>query len=112
MADFTVDTAQLSSAGGGLGEVAKKLRSHLSNFQQELNGFGQPWGNDNMGRTISQVYVPVSGFAMKWFEKNIADLEKNSTGLVKTAQTYDKADQESTTKLASVANALDGTAVA
>jgi len=111
MADFNVDTAQLNSAGGGLGEVAKKLRSHLSNFQQELNGFGQPWGNDSMGRTIGQVYTPVHGFAMKWFEKNIADLEKNSTGLVKTAATYDKADQESTAKIQSVVNALEGTAV-
>ena len=48
---------------------------------------------------------------MKWFEKNIADLEKNSTGLVQTAATYDKAEQNSVTQIASVAKALDGTAV-
>lgn len=111
MADFNVDTAQINSAGGGLGEVAKKLRTHLSNFQSELNGYGQPWGNDNIGQTIQKVYTPVHGFAMKWFEKNIADLEKNSTGLVQTAATYDKAEQNSVTQIASVAKALDGTAV-
>jgi hypothetical protein len=112
MADFDVSTAQINSAGGGLGEVAKKLRSHLSNFQQELSGYGEPFGNDNIGRTIKQVYTPVHALGMMWFEKNVGDLEKNAAGLVKTAATYDKADQDSTNQIQSVARALDGTAVA
>jgi hypothetical protein len=92
MAELRVDTEEIHRAGGGIATSAQALRGKLQAFQAELQGFGEPWGNDDIGSLIGMCYQAIYDAAMECFEANIGEMEGHAEGVKAMAATYREAE--------------------
>lgn len=93
-------------SGGGIRTAAQQLRSELTAFQGRLAGFGQPWGNDDVGALIGGCYLAIHDVAMECYEENIAGLETEADGVNTMAGNYYQAEATTAVEVNNVRNIL------
>ena len=92
MAELRVDAEDIHRAGGGIAMSAQALKAKLEAFNAELQGFGAPWGNDDIGSLIGMCYQAIYEVAMECFASNIGELEGQAEGVRAMAATYREAE--------------------
>lgn len=90
--NLNVQPDLIRRSGGGIRSAAQQLRSELTAFQGKLAGFGQPWGNDDLGALIGGCYQAIHEVAMECYEENIAELEAEADGVNTMAGNYYQAE--------------------
>lgn len=90
--ELRVDAEQIHRAGGGIATSAQALRARLQAFEAELQGFGEPWGNDDIGFAIGMCYQAIYEVAMECFGENISEMEGQAEGVQTMAATYREAE--------------------
>jgi hypothetical protein len=71
-----IDPQSIVSAGDGIVSAAQRIRNEVSMFQAELAGFGQPWGNDDLGSLIGMVYESIAELAMDCYNTNTDEIDE------------------------------------
>jgi hypothetical protein len=93
--ELQVDFEDVHRAGAGIASSAQALRAKVQSFQAELQGFGQPWGNDDIGSLIGMCYQAIYEAAMECFADNIGELAGQAEGVQAMAATYREAEDAS-----------------
>jgi hypothetical protein len=89
---FSIDPVGLRLSGAQISSSAQQLQGHLSAFQQELAGYGQPWGSDMVGSLIGMCYGVISGIAMQSVTSNIAGLDDHAQRVQAMSTLYGQAE--------------------
>lgn len=103
---ISVEPDQIRSSGGGIRNAAQQLRAELQAFQAELAGFGQPWGNDDLGFLIGGCYQAIEEVAMECYQENIAELEQTADKVNTMAANYYQAESSNELNINNVRNIL------
>jgi hypothetical protein len=90
MGDQRVDVSwtRLRNAADGLDEVAQRLGRELRSVQNELAGYGEPWGGDEIGMLIGVTHEVVSELAFEKLDELQKDLASHAEALDGVARTY------------------------
>ncbi|MEV4753797.1 hypothetical protein AB0J86_01590 [Micromonospora sp. NPDC049559] len=74
MGDLSVDPDRLDESGRALEQVAARLGDALQAFQAELQGFGRPWGSDDIGSLIGVAHDEVSSYAFECYQSVLDEI--------------------------------------
>jgi len=85
---FRVDPGGLASSGAGLESVAAEFMTAVTAFQAQLEGFGRPWGNDDIGSLIGVAHDEVSAFAFECFSTAMEEIGAAGLDLSGMAEQY------------------------
>lgn len=72
---------------------SEQLRDELSRFQSTLEGFGNPFGEDEIGSLMQSVYDVIREAAMESFEDNITRVGETGGEVVAMAEDYAEVDR-------------------
>jgi len=103
VSDVDVRPESLRRAAQELLGVAEDTDGTLQRFQGEIEGLGQPWGNDDLGSMIGAVYEAALAMVMNCFVTNLDTVDGYSERLDLAAGDYEGTDAESATRLDGVA---------
>jgi uncharacterized protein YukE len=103
---LNVEPQGMQRAGTGISSAAGQLRGQVSSFQQELAGYGQPWGNDMVGSLIGMCYQVISGAAMQSITDNVSGLDDHGQRVQAMASVYAESESASTVEANRVRQAL------
>lgn len=106
MREMRVDAEEIHRAGGGIVSSVETLQEKLRAFEGELRGFGQPWGNDDIGSLIGMCYQAIYEVAMECFTGNIGDLGGHAEGVKTMAATHREAEDVTTIEVNKVRDIL------
>lgn len=90
-----VETLILRRAEQELVEMVERTVTQLEGFQNELESFGEAWGNDDLGMLIGEVYKAALSLAMNCLFSNLDTVFGYADRLAVTADDYDATDQHS-----------------
>ncbi|PKK15738.1 MULTISPECIES: WXG100 family type VII secretion target [Thermomonospora] len=93
--ELRVDSGTLRRAARDLDQAVDQLDAHLTALENELAGFGAPWGSDEIGMLIQDAYESIVDIAMNCFNSNIEELESVLAGLENMAAQYEAAERNS-----------------
>jgi hypothetical protein len=94
MTGFTVDPESLRGSAGSLDQVVDRLADALAEFEGTVQALGEPWGADDIGTLIGELYHGIHDLAMGCFEGNGEVLGQFAEGLHTMADTFDEVEQE------------------
>ncbi|WP_433119998.1 WXG100 family type VII secretion target [Micromonospora sp. CA-246542] len=94
MAGFEVDPESLRGSAESLDQVVDRLADALSEFESTVQSLGEPWGSDDIGTLIGELYTGIHDLAMSCFEGNGEVLGQFAQGLHTMADTFEEVDQE------------------
>jgi hypothetical protein len=82
------------------------LQAKVQAFKAEMQGYGEPWGNDDIGSLIGMCYQAIHEVAMECFGDNIGELAEHAEGVKAMAATYREAEDTSTIEVNKVRDIL------
>ncbi|MFG2006593.1 hypothetical protein ACGFNU_46350 [Spirillospora sp. NPDC048911] len=106
MPGYEVDPELISRSGGGIRSSAEQLKTDWAAFQQELSGFGQPWGTDDIGSLIGGCYQAIYEVAVECYEENVQRLTEDADVVTAVAVNYTKAEQSNVMEVNRVRDVL------
>ncbi len=92
---FSIKPETLRGAAGSWRREGQTLEEELNRLRSRLEGLGEPWGNDDPGRSFAASYVPNANTLFESIAAISAGLGKLADGLVLMASNYDGSDQAS-----------------
>jgi len=98
----------MRSNAEGLDEVVDGFAESLARFEETINGFGEPWGADDIGMLIGELYLGIHDLAMTCFEGNGEVLGQFADGLHTMADNFERAEQDIGTGLQRIQDMLGG----
>ncbi|HCT78041.1 MAG TPA: hypothetical protein DGT23_15895 [Micromonosporaceae bacterium] len=101
---FEVDPAGLRDADERVGMAIVDADTMLGQFETEIEAFGEPWGHDDLGGLIGEVYQAAYAMAMNCFNSNLDTMDAYATRLGVAADSYEQTDQASAEQSAAVQN--------
>ncbi|MEH1165242.1 hypothetical protein V6V47_07635 [Micromonospora sp. CPCC 205539] len=103
---FEVLPQSLRDAGQSVGDVARRFLTDLDGFQSQMDGYGEPWGADDIGSLIGVAYTEVAAYVFDCL--GIAGEELDSAGgdLGGMADAYDLVDEDGAGSMRSLAGGL------
>jgi hypothetical protein len=106
MPGFEVEPAAMRGNAEGLDDVVDDFAESLARFENTINGFGEPWGADDIGTLIGELYLGIHDLAMSCFESNGEVLGQFADGLHTMADNFERAEQDIATGLQRIQNQL------
>ncbi|GAA1847060.1 WXG100 family type VII secretion target [Asanoa iriomotensis] len=108
MSGFQVEPGSLRTSAEGLDDVVDRFAETLERFEQTITAFGQPWGSDDLGSIIGELYLGIHDLAMSCFESNGELLGEFAHGLHTMADSFEAAETEIADRMAQLQNLLGG----
>jgi hypothetical protein len=71
-----IDPDGITRAGDGITAAAQVINREITQFQSELAGYGEPWGNDDLGSLIGMVYGVISDLAFETYGGNTEEIQQ------------------------------------
>ncbi|WP_067464325.1 hypothetical protein [Actinomadura macra] len=93
--ELRVDHQQMLKTGRRLDEAAQGVRSHWEQFRGELDSFGQPWGQDDIGSLIGGCYQAIFEVFQECLGDNADAVGEYATGVQEMAHGYREAEDVS-----------------
>src|SRR3954447_16930895 len=93
MTGFMIDPERLSTSGSALQMAASRLSSELASFQSELDGFGAPWGSDDIGSLIGAAHDEVSSWAFECYRDALDEMAAAGADVVDMSAQYTEVDE-------------------
>ena len=94
MSDIEVQTESLRQAKVLIGNSTQETDAALSVFIAELEQFGQPWGDDELGSLIGLSYQGIFEVAMDCFASNLDVIDEYAQRLGDAADDLDHTDTQ------------------
>lgn len=98
---------KLQRAAGDLDDVAHDLGRELKSMQDDVAGYGEPWGGDEIGMLIGVTHQVVSEFAFEKLGDLQKDLASHAKALDGAAGTYRDNEDAGEEMLRQVGDPLD-----
>lgn len=95
MRDVEIDPTSLRKAKLGIGQSGQDTDTVLGTFVAELEGYGEPWGGDDLGSLIGLSYQGIFAAAMDCFATNLDVIDDYAERLGTAADDYERTDQAS-----------------
>jgi hypothetical protein len=83
-----IDPDGIMRAGDSITTAAQVIDQEVTRFQNELAGYGEPWGNDDLGSLIGMVYGIISDLAFETYLGNTEDIKQIGTLTRQMGQNY------------------------
>jgi hypothetical protein len=93
-ADTELHPEDVHRSGDAIAQSVQQLRQKVDAFQVTLAGYGEPWGNDDLGALIGGCYQVIADLAFECLEDNVAHLEGYGEGLHAMAASYEDNEQQ------------------
>ncbi|MGP4022414.1 hypothetical protein [Actinomadura sp. 3N407] len=106
MPGYEVDPELIRSAGAGMSTAAQRLAADWQAFQQELAGFGEPWGQDDIGFLIGGCYQAVYQVAVECYEDNLTALDGQAQAMKFVAANHVAGEQSNVVEINRVRDVL------
>jgi uncharacterized protein YukE len=108
MTGFKVEPESLRQAARELDDAVDAVDDVLDRFDDRLAGFGEPWGDDDVGFLIGLCYLPGYDTAMACFENNLDELGSYGDRLSAMADAYQDVDDDGLQAMQGLQARLDG----
>ncbi|MFG2103774.1 WXG100 family type VII secretion target [Micromonospora echinaurantiaca] len=108
MSGFQVDPEALRASAESLDRSVDRMAEVLEQFESTVQGLGEPWGGDDLGALIGELYLGIHDLAMSCFEGNGEVLGQFAAGLHTMADAFEEADQQVEAGLRKIGQALGG----
>jgi uncharacterized protein YukE len=95
MKPLEVDPDSYRRAKLNIGQSNEDTDAALSTFVSELESYGEPWGNDDLGSLIGMSYQGIFAVAMDCFATNLDVIDNYAERLGNAADDYERTDQAS-----------------
>ncbi|MFY1687373.1 WXG100 family type VII secretion target [Plantactinospora sp. WMMB782] len=95
MSTTEVSPDGLRNSAGRLVEVVERTDALLGTFQRRLDSVGAPWGNDELGAAIADVYQSAHAMVMNCYSSNLDTIDDYAERLDAAAFLFEEADAES-----------------
>jgi hypothetical protein len=103
-----IDPDGIMRAGDGITTAAQVISREVSQFQGELAGFGEPWGNDDVGSLIGMVYGIISELAFDTYTGNADEIQEIGGLTRQMGQNYSDTETGNTSVINTYKQALGG----
>ncbi|MEV6343271.1 hypothetical protein [Actinoplanes sp. NPDC051851] len=94
MSGFQVEPALLRSGGDQVIGVAERFIGDLDGFESRMQGYGEPWGGDDIGTLIGTVYTAVSAWVLDCIGVAAEEIGSAGSDVTLMADNYEAADQD------------------
>jgi hypothetical protein len=94
MTTIDVDPESLRRADLAVTNAVADADSMLGAFEAELAGFGEPWGADDLGSLIGEVYTGAYAMAMNCYNSNLDTMDGYATRLTTAATQLELTDEQ------------------
>lgn len=84
-----VQPERLTAAGKSLEDVAARFLEALTAFRSELEGFGRPWGQDDIGSLIGAAHDEVSAWAFECYGSALEEIAEAGVDLSGMGERYE-----------------------
>jgi hypothetical protein len=101
-----VDPDGLRVAGTNLQDISDRFLTELRAFLADLQGFGTPWGNDDIGSLIGAACEEVTAYAAECFESAIEELGVVGVDLNRMAHLVEEDERAITARLGGLGQEL------
>ena len=103
---FQVSPDQLTSSAERLKQVADEFTEQVSQFQSQIQGYGEPWGGDDLGMLIGIAHGACFEAAMQCFQENSEELGQRAEALKAVAKNYTAMEESNVQGVNSISQAL------
>jgi hypothetical protein len=100
--DLAVDAGGIRAAAGQLARVADDFEAKVDGFVGELDGYGEPWGGDDIGLLIGVAHDAVLDAALDCFDSNVATMHTYAENLTAMAGNYDAVEDGNTESMSAI----------
>ncbi|MET7946864.1 hypothetical protein [Micromonospora sp. NPDC005324] len=107
MNGFEVDPALLRSGGDAVIDVAQGFIGELESFESQMQGFGEPWGADDIGSLIGVAYTMVAAWVLDCIGEAAEEIGSAGSDLTLMADNYEAAEQDAAGMIRSLRGQLD-----
>ncbi|GAB7045944.1 hypothetical protein [Catenuloplanes indicus] len=107
MSGFEVDPESLRRADDRIGSVFSAALSDFERMETELAGADAPWGGDDLGSIIGEIYTGAYAMAMNCLFSNLDTMGAYSDRLAVAADAYDAAEEEISQQFGQIGTTLD-----
>lgn len=97
-----VDPELIRAAARQLAAVAEDFSEAVNRFTTELEGYGTPWGGDDLGVLIGVAHDAVFDAALDCFDDNADAVRVYAESLSAMADGYDKVEDSNTQSFTSL----------
>ncbi|GIG92041.1 hypothetical protein [Plantactinospora endophytica] len=95
MSTTEVSPEGLRASADQLAEMVDRTDALLQAFQQRLDAVDSPWGNDELGGVIAEVYQGAHAMVMNCYTSNLDTIDEYVERLDIVAFLFETADQDS-----------------
>jgi hypothetical protein len=103
---LSVDPHQIRRSSSGVQTSGAGLRAKFQSFQAKMAGYGEPWGNDDVGFAIGTIYQAASELAFDCYGSQLGGLDELSGGATAMAVGYQNAEDNSDVEVNHVRDVL------
>ena len=106
MSGFQVDPESLRATDDQIGSVFQSALADIERLEAETAAEDAPWGGDDLGTLIGEVYQGAYAMAFNCLYSNLDTMGDYSHQLSVVADAYDAVEQEIAQQLARIGSAL------
>jgi hypothetical protein len=98
--DAEIQPQHVYTQGGRIRSAAAQQKALNASFQQELDGYGQPWGTGMVGSLMGVCFQAISAVAMQSFTSNAAAMDDHGARVQALAGNWQQAEDTNTANAA------------
>ncbi len=99
MTTMNVDPDGVAASGRLIGLSGKQLSAEVARLVAELSGFGEPWGDDDIGSLIGLAYNEIRDLTFEVLAGNIDEMLEHADDVQEMAEAYRSTDETSAENL-------------
>lgn len=106
MSGFEVEPALLRSGGDEVIGAAQRFIGRLESFESQMQGYGEPWGGDDIGFLIGTAYTAVSEWVLDCIGVAAEEIGAAGSDLTGMADGYEQVEEEAAQAMRTIAGWL------
>ena len=103
---FEVHPPLIRAAGRGVTDLAKRFNGELEAFEARMQGFGEPWGADDIGSLIGIAYTEVANYIFDCVGMAADEFTSAGADITGMADAYERVDEDGAGTMRSLAGGL------
>jgi hypothetical protein len=94
-AESAIDADQVTERGAAIVAASQRLKDEWEAFCGKLEGYGEPWGSDDVGSLIGACYTVVFQAASECYASNVEAMTGDGEAVKTVAELHRASEQES-----------------
>jgi hypothetical protein len=93
------DFDSLRGADRGVDDAISAIDTALTAHQQRIASFGAPWGTDELGSVIGEIYQSAVAMTINCYQSNLDEMDDYASLLSEVADTFDTGSRSAAAQL-------------